>query len=45
MGAIIGIIAGAFFGGLFAFLTNSHLLDETDRHTAAAKHEHVLHPH
>ena len=45
MGAIIGLLAGAFFGGLFAFLTNSHLLDETDRHTAAAKHEHVLGHH
>jgi hypothetical protein len=45
MGAIIGVLAGAFFGGLFAFLTNSHLLDETDRHTAAAKHEHVLGHH
>ena len=45
IGAIIGIIAGAFFGGLFAFVTNSHLLDETDRHTAAAKHEHMLGHH
>jgi hypothetical protein len=44
-GAIIGLLAGAFFGGLFAFLKNSHLLDETDRHTAAAKHEHVLGHH
>ena len=45
MGAIIGLLAGAFFGGLFAFVTNAHLLDETDRHTAAAKHEHVLGHH
>ena len=42
MGAVIGLLAGAFFGGLFAFITNSHLLDEADRHTAAAKHELVL---
>jgi hypothetical protein len=45
MGAIVGLVAGAFFGGLFAFLKNAHTLDETDRHTAAAKHEHVLGHH
>ena len=41
IGAIIGVIAGVFFGGLFTFVTKSHLLDETDRHTAAAKHMHA----
>ena len=45
VGAIIGLLAGAFFGGLFAFLTKSHILDEADRHSAAAKHEHVLGHH
>jgi hypothetical protein len=41
IGAIVGVIAGAFFGGLFTFVTKSHLLDETDRHAAAAKHAHA----
>jgi hypothetical protein len=41
IGAIIGVIAGVFFGGLFTFVTKSHLLDEADRHAAAAKHAHV----
>jgi hypothetical protein len=45
IGAVIGLIAGAFFGGLFAFVTNSHVLDDTDRHAAAAKHEHMLGHH
>jgi hypothetical protein len=41
IGAIVGVIAGVFFGGLFTFVTKSHLLDETDRHAAAAKHAHA----
>jgi type VI protein secretion system component VasK len=41
IGAIVGVLAGVFFGGLFTFVTKSHLLDETDRHAAAAKHAHA----
>jgi S1-C subfamily serine protease len=42
MGAIIGVVAGAFFGGLFAFVTNSHVLDEADRHAVELEHQHAL---
>ena len=41
IGAIVGVVAGVFFGGLFTFVTKSEILDEVDRHSAAAKHEHI----
>ena len=31
IGAVIGVIAGVFFGGWAGFLAKSHLLDEVDR--------------
>jgi S1-C subfamily serine protease len=40
MGAIIGLVAGGFFGGLFAFVTNSHVLDDADRHAVELEHQH-----
>ncbi len=41
IGAIVGVIAGVFFGGLFTFVTKSDVLDEADRHSVAAKHQHA----
>ena len=41
IGVIVGVLAGVFFGGLFTFVTKSHVLDEADRHAAAAKHGHA----
>lgn len=38
IGAIVGVLAGAFFGGWAAFLAKSHLLDEVDARSAARSH-------
>jgi hypothetical protein len=34
MGAVVGIFAGAFFGGWAAFTAKAHLLDEVDERAA-----------
>ena len=38
--AIVGIFAGAFFGGWAGFTAKAHLLDEIDRSDARAGHGH-----
>jgi hypothetical protein len=30
IGALVGVVAGAFFGGVGAFMLKSHVLDEVD---------------
>lgn len=34
IGAIVGLLAGAFFGGWAAFIAKAHLLDEVDQRAA-----------
>lgn len=38
IGAIVGVLAGAFFGGWAGFTMKAHLLDEIDRSDARAAH-------
>ncbi|MBM3659947.1 MAG: hypothetical protein FJW95_10670 [Actinobacteria bacterium] len=40
IGVIVGVLAGAFFGGWAGFIAKSHLLDEIDRSDARAGHAH-----
>lgn len=34
IGAIVGVLAGAFFGGWAGFITKAHLLDDVDHRAA-----------
>jgi len=40
IGVIVGVFAGAFFGGWAGFTAKAHLLDEIDRSDARAGHGH-----
>lgn len=40
IGAGVGVLAGAFFGGWAGFTMKAHLLDEVDRSDARASHSH-----
>ncbi len=39
MSAGVGMLAGAFFGGLFGFITQAHVLDEGEHQHAAPRAE------
>lgn len=38
IGALVGLLAGAFFGGWAGFTVKAHLLDEADARAARAAH-------
>lgn len=40
IGALVGVLAGAFFGGWAGFTMKAHLLDDADRNDARAAHPH-----
>lgn len=40
MASIVGVFAGAFFGGLAGFVAKAHLLDEVDHHAAEVAQHH-----
>ena len=40
IGALVGVLAGAFFGGWAGFTAKAHMLDEIDRSNAAADRSH-----
>ena len=39
IGAIVGLLAGAFFGGWAAFIAKAHQLDDVDMHGARNAHQ------
>ena len=37
IGAVVGVFAGAFFGGWAGFLAKAHVLDDVDAHVTPAR--------